>query len=522
MPAEESTIPRMEPAVDELPPGFDVATDSGESAPRNPADGFSHSQGVRAKDDDTADRPPPESDRHLGSDLFGAAVESLAESLRPSRQNRWIAPGSLWLLVTVGGVALLVSLATGNGPWGSGVGLGCLAMLGFYWRAVSRRDQSDLNRLLDAVRDQFRENQRRWASLHAEATQNTSVLAQMPEGIVVVGRNQEVLVLNPAACSFLGLRDGDQVRGKRLGDWIRLPELIEAIDRLAKDGRGSEFRLEVNAANRIRPLRFVVGQADTGVEKNVLVTIHDETSIRRIDEMRRQFVSNVSHELKTPLAAIKGYAETVELAIEDDPEAATRFMGQIKGQCLRLEQLVQDMMQLARAQEGRGRLQLMSLSLEEIVSESFRSKSPIAEANEITLSLREFDDVIVVADAEAMLTITNNLIGNAIRYTPSGGQVEVFFGVMREKGFGCLRVRDNGIGIAAEDQSRVFERFYRVAKNRESHAGSTGLGLSIVKNLTLAQGGQVRLSSKPGQGSLFEIRLPLDDTSASFRRSASS
>jgi two-component system phosphate regulon sensor histidine kinase PhoR len=223
--------------------------------------------------------------------------------------------------------------------------------------------------------------------------------------------------------------------------------------------------------------------------------------------MRREFVANISHELKTPLAAIKGYAETVELAIKDDPDAAVHFMSQIGTQCLRLERLISDMMQLARAQAGRSHMKISSVSLGDIVTESIESYQPIAESKKIELTVVPPPaEAVVRSDPEAMLTIANNLIGNAIYYTPAGGQVRVY---CREAG-NCwaLAVEDTGVGIPESEQKRIFERFYRVEKSRSSADGGTGIGLSIVKNLTVTLGGEVRVSSNPGEGSKFEVLLP--------------
>jgi two-component system phosphate regulon sensor histidine kinase PhoR len=233
--------------------------------------------------------------------------------------------------------------------------------------------------------------------------------------------------------------------------------------------------------------------------------------------MRREFIANISHELKTPLAAIKGYAETVELAIKDDPDAAVHFMTQIHTQCLRLERLIADMMQLARAQAGRSHLNIVPISMRDAIIESMKSYRPVAEARSVNLEFREPESTpLVWSDSEAMLTISNNLVGNAIRYTPQGGSVTVS---CRDAGkFWALVVEDTGVGISEADQKRIFERFYRVGKSRGTGDGGTGIGLSIVKNLTLTLGGEVRVASRPGEGSKFEILLPKAEASSAARR----
>jgi two-component system phosphate regulon sensor histidine kinase PhoR len=175
--------------------------------------------------------------------------------------------------------------------------------------------------------------------------------------------------------------------------------------------------------------------------------------------------------------------------------------------------LIADMMQLARAQAGRAHLTITRVDIATVLAESMRSNLPVAEAKGIALSFQDADKANVMSDLEATLTIANNLIGNAIRYTSPGGHVKVSF---RDAGrFLALVVEDDGVGISAGDQKRIFERFYRVSKSRRTggdrgHSGTdgTGIGLSIVKNLTLALGGEIRLTSQPGQGARFEVLLP--------------
>ncbi len=237
------------------------------------------------------------------------------------------------------------------------------------------------------------------------------------------------------------------------------------------------------------------------------MTIVDETERKRNEETRREFVANVSHELKTPLAAIKGYAETIQLAIDDDPDAAKHFLNQINDQCKRLESLIADMMTLARAQAGQHHLRPATLLLKSVIDESLASYLPVAAARRIELTFEELvAPVTVYADREATLTIVNNLIGNALRYTQAGGAVSVT--VRSEGKFGVVQVQDNGIGIPESEHKRIFQRFYRVDRTRHSASGGTGLGLAIVDSLTHAQSGQIRLTSRVGVGSKFEILLP--------------
>ncbi|TWT76639.1 Signal-transduction histidine kinase senX3 [Planctomycetes bacterium CA13] len=355
-------------------------------------------------------------------------------------------------------------------------------------------------------------------SLRTSAEQATMALTKMRDGVIMLSPTREILVINPWSRRLLGLSTEGDLRGRLFREVVRIPELVNAVEVAVGGQTPQKLLLEIVDGVTTRPVKARVDRITTDKDSNLLMTLRDETEAQQIESMRREFIANLSHEIKTPLAAIKGYAETVELAIEDDPAAATHFMAQIRGQCVRLERLVADMMQLARAQSGRENLQLKTVSLAEIVDESLLSYRPVAEANQITISLDEHLDPSdrdrtsepnVVADHEAVLTIVNNLVGNAIRYTPQGGDVRL--ACRRRLDKWVLIVADTGMGMTESEQRRVFERFYRGEKTRKLAAGGTGIGLSIVKNLTKALRGEVRLESEPGKGSTFEISLPAAD-----------
>lgn len=360
--------------------------------------------------------------------------------------------------------------------------------------------------------EELRDWQDRWQKLQQETQDATSALVRMRDGVIMLGADDRVLLINPAAIRLLGIAETVNINERPFRETVRHPDLNQAI-KAASAGDGSQkLKLELQDGDIVRPLKIRVDHFGSIVENHLLITLRDETDTHRVESMRREFIANISHELKTPLAAIKGYAETVELAIKDDPEAATHFMHQIHSQCLRLEKLVADMMQLARAQAGGSHLNLVDTSLVEPVQESLRSLEQVAESKKIKLTLDTPDTSPVVrADPEALLTITNNLISNAVRYTPEGGNIRVYF---RDAGtHWSLVVEDDGIGIAEIDQKRIFERFYRVGQRSDSPNGGTGIGLSIVKNLILTLGGEVRVSSRPGEGAKFEALLSKGSTS---------
>lgn len=342
--------------------------------------------------------------------------------------------------------------------------------------------------------------------LLTQRAQTAIVVENLGSGVIVVSRHGQVLLANSAAKRLFAIHR--QPVGHPLVESIRQPELFQSIGQLFVDRGPRETLIEVrDDAGARRVLRVRCVSITYEGAPAVLLEARDETENRYLEEMRREFVANLSHELKTPLAAIKGYAETVELAIGDDPQAALHFIEQILEQCRRLERLIADMMTLARAQAGVQYLRLATVDLDAVMAEAITTYAPIAAAKSIRLEYQANDPpVMIYADREATLTIANNLIGNAIRYTPEGGEVVAHS--HREGAFGVLSVRDNGVGIPEHEQKRIFERFYRGDKARHRSSKGTGLGLAIVKNLTQAQGGRIELQSRPNHGSTFKIYLP--------------
>jgi two-component system phosphate regulon sensor histidine kinase PhoR len=235
--------------------------------------------------------------------------------------------------------------------------------------------------------------------------------------------------------------------------------------------------------------------------------LHDMTELRRLESLRRELVANVSHELKTPLAAIKGYAETLRLGAVNDPDHNLHFILRIEEQTDRLHQLILDILQIARVESGEQSFELENVSVAEVIRESTDPFIETAAAKEVELSAElPSDSLAVYADEEGVRTILSNLLDNAIKYTSAGGRVTVRspFNAVAV----TLEVVDTGIGIAEKDLARIFERFYCVDKARSRQLGGTGLGLSIVKHLAQAMGGNVSVESQLGRGSTFRVELP--------------
>lgn len=431
------------------------------------------------------------------------AIRPLTNSVTDSPSSR-----AKWTLFALG-VLLLTLPFLGVPAWA--VALTAVVVMAILARRHGEQRETLLNRIHQIERDSNREVAQWQAdlkNLEAQSRLGASALLQLVDGVVVLSTDLSILLINPSAIHLLGMKTRDSLPGRRFDEMVRNPQIIQLIRATIQERHAQESVIELQLSSGVRPLRIRADVIDNDDSVKIQLSLRDETEARQIESMRREFVANVSHELKTPLAAIKGYAETVELAVGDDPDMAIHFMNQITTQCHRLERLISDMMQLARAQSGKALMKLSSVPLRDIVTESARTYEPVATAGGLTLTLHPIDDPAkVLADPEAVLTICNNLIGNAIRYTPRGGCIDVSL-EHRPTGRWTIVVQDTGVGIAEQDQTKIFERFYRASRNAEMNTSSTGLGLAIVKNLTTSLSGHVRVESTPGKGSTFRVDLP--------------
>ena len=231
----------------------------------------------------------------------------------------------------------------------------------------------------------------------------------------------------------------------------------------------------------------------------VVLVLYDMTELRRLESLRQEFVANVSHELKTPLSSIKAYAETLREGAINDPEHNLEFVQRIEDQADRLHELILDLISLARIESGQRTYEVEDVDVEPVVEACLEHHRPSAEAQQLSLQAEPpTDPVVVRADDEALRQILDNLVNNAIKYTPAAGHVRV--GWRADGRSALIEVSDTGIGVSPEDQPRLFERFFRVDKARSRELGGTGLGLSIVKHLAQFFGGSVGVRSTPGQG----------------------
>ncbi len=347
---------------------------------------------------------------------------------------------------------------------------------------------------------------RRLGQLRENSERLQTVLGNMAEGVIAVDTEQQIVLANEAGRTLLDFVTSDAV-GRPLVEVTRSRPVLNAVQSVLADATPVQQEFESPG-----PMRRVLSLRATRLPgepcPGVMVVLHDVSELRRLENLRRELVANVSHELKTPLASIKAYAETLRLGAIHDPDHNLAFVGRIEEQAERLHQLILDLLQIARIEAGQQAFEIHSVPMADVVATCFSQYVGAAEQKRIRLVVEApSTPVSVMADDEGLLAILNNLVDNAIKYTPEEGTVTVRWSAS-DGNLVQLEVQDTGIGIPPSHQPRVFERFYRVDKARSRELGGTGLGLSIVKHLALAFHGTVGLVSIPKQGTTFRVSLP--------------
>jgi two-component system, OmpR family, phosphate regulon sensor histidine kinase PhoR len=359
------------------------------------------------------------------------------------------------------------------------------------------------NKLAGVIQQQLKD-------LDQDRMQLQAILGGMVEGVLAVDEDECILHLNRAAGRVLNLNP-QQCIGKRTWEMVRIPPLVEKIKEVLESGCDEEAELNLMLGDTERRLHLAVSPLHDaeGQLTGAVVVIHDMTKLRQLEEIRRDFVANVSHELKTPLTAIRGLVETL---IEDpamDQVTHARFLIRIQLQADRLSKLVTDLLSLSRIESQADEMERRLIDLRQPAQEVFKRMLPQAEAKHIHLACAlPQQPAQTWADHESISEAISNLLDNAIKYTPEHGQVEL--ALTADERTITITVADNGIGIDHQHHERLFERFYRVDKARSRELGGTGLGLSIVKHIALSHDGTVSLTSQPGKGSTFRITIPIN------------
>jgi two-component system phosphate regulon sensor histidine kinase PhoR len=356
-----------------------------------------------------------------------------------------------------------------------------------------------LNGMADALKDKLR-------TIRILLDEQRAIFAGMSEGLLVVDRSEHVRELNPAAARMLGV-DAAASRGRTLQEVARNPALQMLVDRVLREGAGAEEFVVLHAHEEVsvQARASALRAAGEGIT-DALVVLLDVTRLRELEATQRDFVANVSHELKTPVTSIRGFAET--LAAEASTENGRRFADIIVRQAGTLERIIEDLLDLARIEHvhERGGLARALQPLLPILEDAAASCADDAAARSVAVSVSCPPELWADVDANLLDRAVANLADNGVKYSEPGGRVEIE--AAAAAGGIEIRVRDGGCGIAPEHHERIFDRFYRVDKGRSRALGGTGLGLAIVRFVARAHGGAVRVESAPGKGSTFTLSLP--------------
>ena len=367
-----------------------------------------------------------------------------------------------------------------------------------------RRDEiGDLARSLNQMADI---SAQRFDIIKTERDQLSTILKSMNEGVITVTSEGLITHVNAAACRMLRT-SGERCLGQALTDIDGSDNLDHAFRQCQQQQTSVEQTIQLDGYTFSRHYRLHVTLLKQSHQADAILVLQDITAVQRIDKMRADFVANASHELKTPITAIRGFAETL---IEDDTIDRTiqqRFMRKIHGQSIRLSALVSDLLALSRL-ESNDEAYNTQVDLQQVVQRVCANLQAVAQTQQVTLELQIKDGpMMLLGDDNALGQMATNLIDNAIKYTAAKGTVTVTLTVT--EGVAVLAVKDNGLGIDESDQERIFERFYRVDKARSQSLGGTGLGLAIVKHIVQSHKGLLQLKSKLNQGSTFTIKIPL-------------
>jgi two-component system phosphate regulon sensor histidine kinase PhoR len=365
----------------------------------------------------------------------------------------------------------------------------------------------ELARLVDSLNRMAHQLRERIRTTDRQSTEQEAVLASMTEGVLAIDPEERLISLNQAAADLLGCRP-QEAQGKALAEVVRNPDLRRFLASALAGDEPVQGDL-VLAADRDRVLQAhgTALRDAAGHTMGAVIVLNDVTRLRRLESLRRDFVANVSHELKTPITSIKGFVETLLDGAVKDPQDAERFLRIIARQAERLDHIIEDLLSLSKIEQGEQArdIELARGALRPVLEEAIAQVQPLAGERRIGLNLACAAETEAEINGALLAQAVMNLLDNAVKHSEAGSEVEV---AAAADGQVTISVRDEGCGIAPEHVPRLFERFYRVDKARSRKLGGTGLGLAIVKHIVQAHRGTITVESAPGRGSTFTIHLP--------------
>jgi two-component system phosphate regulon sensor histidine kinase PhoR len=447
---------------------------------------------------------------------FALPLETVDEVLRSFRRSLWLA--SFVILLLAGAASLLISRSFSVR----------VDRLKEFSRRVAEGDFRPLpadssGDALEALAASLNQTAARLdrtiRTLTEERNLSSAILGSMLEGVAVVSASERLLFANRGFAEILEL-DVPPQSGRALVEVVRQTELIEAVRKVLSGEPRVEAEI-VTGTLRQHFFAATVAAVRAGDTSGAVIVLHDITDLRKLERVRRDFIANVSHEFKTPLTAIQGFAETLLAGAVDDPQNRGRFLGIILEHSRRLARLTDDLLKLSKMDADRLELEIRRLSVSQLIESCLETAQHRAAEKDIRISVNISEHLPEIAgDRRQLAEVLQNLLDNATQYTLPGGQIMV--SAETSDAEVIFTVSDTGIGIPLADQPRIFERFYRVDAARSREVGGTGLGLAIAKHLVEAHGGRIWVESEVGQGSQFHFSVPLFDSERAVSRPAAS
>ena len=365
---------------------------------------------------------------------------------------------------------------------------------------------SDINELGDSINDLAENLKAQFNAIKHNDQQLTKLLENLVVGVILINENREITVCNPMANEILGVNIYGNI-GRVYSDIIHSSDIIQLVEKAIRKNRAQNKEIILYLQNE-KTLDVNVVPIREEEEKNDYVLLfYDITEIKRLEQVRTDFVANASHELRTPITALKGFSETLLDGAMEDKDLLVEFLEIMLKESTRLDYMVQDILQLSRLEQRPSQQGVSPVAVDQVIADVMQVLQQKAESKQISLDLHVKDKLQVLVNQDELKQVAMNLIGNAITYTPEQGHVETE--IYQENNEAVIKIADDGIGIPEKDQTRIFERFYRVDKARSRNAGGTGLGLAIVKWLVEGMEGRIQVESQLGQGSAFYLYLPL-------------
>lgn len=405
--------------------------------------------------------------------------------------------------IVISAVFVIIYLQIFTKPIKSFINLATTIAMGQYEKRIYINSNDEIGQLGHTFNLMAGRLQDTIEDLYDKKNKLVSIITSMDDGVIVVDGNEKIMMTNPAACHIFDVKD--PAEGKFLLEVIRNKEIEEIISNQAEEAVEIDVSFPERRKLRIKSTKVLNHDREDEII-GMLIVIQDVSKMRALENMRSDFVANVSHELKTPLTSIKGFAETLKYV--DDKETREKFLDIIFVESERLTRLINDILTLSEIENHDFALTMNRMKLNDAVQEVCNIMMPAAEGKNIDFKLNACDDELFMeGDRDKFKQMLINLIDNAIKYSNPDGFVEV--SIKKEKDKAIIAVKDNGIGIPEKHLDRLFERFYRVDKARSRSMGGTGLGLAIVKHILIILKGEINVESKVNEGTTFTIYLPL-------------